>query len=336
LDSLKSLHTFALAADCSQVKTINSVDSLIRCLKAFKGDSCANNYLVLGEGSNTVFVDDYPYLVLLNRIRGIELSENTKEYYMSVGAGENWHQLVKFCVEKNIGGFENLALIPGTVGAAPIQNIGAYGVEIEQFIDKVEFLDTTTLSIHSLTKQECEFAYRDSVFKRQSLNSRIITRVFFRLPKQHQLTTNYGPLAKLLSPSISEIYKAVINIRQSKLPNVNILGNAGSFFKNPLVTKAHFSSLQNKYSDMVSYPADKEHVKVPAAWLIDKLGFKGKQIGDIACHINQPLVLVNLGKGKGSDLLALAREIRNSVQKEFDITLENEVRLMGNQGLIAL
>jgi UDP-N-acetylmuramate dehydrogenase len=336
LDSLKSLHTFSFSADCRQVMTINSVDSLISCLEEVQRTPNVNEYLVLGEGSNTVFVEDYPYPVLLNRIKGIELNENADQYFLTVGAGENWHELVTFCVEKGIGGFENLALIPGTVGASPIQNIGAYGVEIEKFIEKVEFLDTVRGSIHCLTKQECDFAYRDSIFKRQLANTRIITRVFFTLPKRYDLVTSYGPLATLISPSIKDIYNAVVELRKSKLPDVETLGNAGSFFKNPVISKDHFGSLQLKYSDIVSYSVDHNHVKVPAAWLIDKLGFKGKRIGDIGCHINQPLVLVNLGDGQGSDLLTLAREIRNSVQSEFNIELENEVRLMGQKGAVTL
>lgn len=336
LDSLKSLHTFSFSADCRQVMTINSVDSLITCLELIKNMPNTNEYLVLGEGSNTVFVEDYPYPVLLNKIRGIALSEDVSYHYLAVGAGENWHELVTYCVEKNIGGFENLALIPGTVGASPIQNIGAYGVEIEKFIDKVEFWDVAKKSIQSLPKKECEFGYRDSIFKRQVANSRIITRVFFKLPKKNELIAGYGPLAKLISPTINDIYHAVVDVRKSKLPDPTVFGNAGSFFKNPVISKTHFDALQLKNNDIVSYLIDQDKVKIPAAWLIDKLGFKGKRIGDIACHIQQPLVLVNLGQGEGRDLLTLARDIRNSVQKEFDIELENEVRLIGNKGLVDL
>jgi UDP-N-acetylmuramate dehydrogenase len=316
--------------------TIDSVDSLISCIQEVQRSPKVKEYLVLGEGSNTVFVEDYPYFVLLNRIKGIELSENDDQYSLTVGAGENWHELVTYCVERGIGGFENLALIPGTVGASPIQNIGAYGVEIEKFIDKVEFLDTATLTIQTLAKHECNFAYRDSIFKRQLPNSRIITNVFFTLPKRYDFVIDYGPLSALIKPSIKDIYNAVVAVRKSKLPNVKVMGNAGSFFKNPVIDKVHFAALQNKYHDIVSYPVDQNHVKIPAAWLIDRLGFKGKRIGDIGCHVNQPLVLVNLGNGQGNELLKLAREIRDSVQSEFNIALENEVRLMGEQGLVKL
>jgi UDP-N-acetylmuramate dehydrogenase len=316
--------------------TINSVDSLISCLELITNMPNIDEYLVLGEGSNTVFVEDYPYPVLLNKIKGIALSEDASHHYIVVGAGENWHELVTHCVEKNIGGFENLALIPGTVGASPIQNIGAYGVEIEKFIDRVEFWDVASKSIKSLAKNECEFGYRDSIFKRQVPNSRIITRVFFKLPKNNELHATYGPLAKLFSPTINDIYHAVIDVRKSKLPDPNVYGNAGSFFKNPVISKNHFASLMAKHHDIVSYVVDHDKIKIPAAWLIDKLGFKGKRIGNIACHTQQPLVLVNLGQGQGSDLLSLARDIRNSVQNEFDIVLENEVRLIGKKGLVDL
>lgn len=317
--------------------TAESVNSLKDAVDAL-GDK---SFLVMGEGSNTVFVDDYSSAILLNKIKGIECSEDHQAHYLCVGAGENWHQLVVFCMANNIGGFENLALIPGTVGASPIQNIGAYGVEIEKFIEKVEFLDTRTGELAYFTHNKCEFAYRDSVFKRQALNARIITRVFFTLPKQYLLETSYGPLAglhEIAEPTAKDVYETVIAVRQSKLPNPDELGNAGSFFKNPVISKEHFDKISatNAESVIPHFEAGEAQVKVPAAWLIDQLGFKGKRYGDIGCHVNQPLVLVNYGQGKGSDLLRLARDIKQSVQAHFDITLENEVRLVGKGGLIVL
>lgn len=336
MDSLKSLHTFSFAAYCHQAITINSVDSLIRRIKEIQQHPEINHYLMLGEGSNTVFVDDYPNFVLLNKIKGIQVDETDESYLLTVGAGENWHDLVSYCIEHGMGGFENLALIPGTVGASPIQNIGAYGVEVEQFIEKVEFLETSTSTIKTLLKHECEFGYRDSIFKRQATNSRIITRVFYKLPKHYELVTHYGPLVNLVSPSIKDIYNMVVYVRKSKLPDVKQLGNAGSFYKNPIISKQHFTELQVKYSDIVCFPVNVEYVKVPAAWLIDKLGFKGKSIGQIGCHVNQPLVLVNLGEGEAQDLLTLAREIKDTVFNVFNIQLENEVRLIGKEGLVSL
>lgn len=355
LHSLKSLHTFSLNAYCSELKTADSVDSLIHSVKTLEGSS----FLIIGEGSNTVFVEDYPHTVLRIQIKGIELGEDAHAYTLAVGAGENWHQLVEFCMANHIGGFENLALIPGTVGAAPIQNIGAYGVEIERFIDKVEYFDCQSQSIRTLNRDECEFAYRDSVFKRQSFNARVITRVFFKLPKTYALETSYGPLKALENNhhhggiSALDVYHKVINVRRSKLPDPAKLGNAGSFFKNPVIKKMHYERIKNlalssakaHASDsksveptnaMPCYKVSADEVKVPAAWLIDYLGFKGKRVGDIACHIDQPLVLLNCGGGEGKDLLALAREIKSKVKAHFDIELENEVRLIGQDGLITL
>lgn len=339
LPTLTHLHTFALPASCKNIKTFSSLESLINIL-----DSLDNTpYIVLGEGSNTVFTQDYAASVLLNKMLGIIKSEDKNNFYLSVGAGENWHKLVSYCMAKNIGGFENLALIPGTVGAAPIQNIGAYGVEVERFITSVEFLDTASLTLKVLDHSECEFAYRDSIFKRQSLNRRIITKVNFRLAKKYPLEISYGPLASLESPTAQSVYEQVIKTRKDKLPSVSELGNAGSFFKNPVIDQSLFSQLQKHYPHMPFYmlPSevgtnDKQHVKIPAAWLIDTLGFKGSRQGNIGCHVHQALVLVNLGGGVGDDLLILARKIRDEVYAKFGIYLENEVRLMGEQGLITL
>lgn len=337
--SLKTHHTFSLNAYCRDIKTVNSADSLIALSKACSPDS----FLVLGEGSNTVFVDDFLSTIVLNEIKDIDIQQDATHYYLRVGAGENWHELVCLCVQKGIGGFENLALIPGTVGAAPIQNIGAYGVEIARFVESVEYLDTADHTIKKLSGDECEFAYRGSIFKYQALNSRIITHVNFSLPKQYELVCHYGPLQDLKGNSLTddslsakEVFDEVIRIRRQKLPDVKELGNAGSFFKNPEISKTHFLTLQSKYGNMPFYEVDPLHVKIPAAWLIDYLGFKGQREGDIACHKNQALVLVNLGNGNGENLLALARNIRDSVQAHFDIKLENEVRLIGASGLIEL
>ncbi|MDT0596667.1 UDP-N-acetylmuramate dehydrogenase [Glaciecola petra] len=339
MQSLKTHHTFSLNAHCRDIKTVNSADSLIAFSKAYSADS----FLVLGEGSNTVFVDDFLSTIVLNKIRGIAINEDSTHYYLRVGAGENWHELVCLCMQKNIGGFENLALIPGTVGAAPIQNIGAYGVEIEKFIESVEYLDTADQTFKKMNRDACEFAYRGSTFKYQALNSRIITYVNFALPKQYELVCHYGPLRELQqnlpkdeTVDAKKVFDEVIRIRQQKLPDVKVLGNAGSFFKNPEICKSDFVALQTKYPDMPSYNVDSSTVKVPAAWLIDYLGFKGQRNGDIACHKHQALVLVNLGNGSGEQLLALARNIRDSVQTHFEISLENEVRLMGSSGLVAL
>ncbi len=332
LHTLQHLHTFGLRAQCANVYTASSVEQLQEITQFL----AHKPYLVLGEGSNTVFVQDYPYSIVRNTIRGVVHTEDEQNHYLSVGAGENWHALVIYCMQKGIGGFENLALIPGTVGAAPIQNIGAYGVEINRFISSVDFINTQTNTLQSIQGKDCKFAYRDSLFKRQTLNSRIITHVHFRLPKQYELVLNYGPLHALGDCKAIDVFNAVIKVREEKLPSVKQFGNAGSFFKNPVISFAHFQSLSEQYQDMPSYIVSETERKVPAAWLIDHLGFKGKVLGDISCHSKQPLVLVNLGDGKGQDLLQLARNIKSRVYEVFGIELENEVRLIGKQGLIIL
>lgn len=294
-------------------------------------------FYILGEGSNTVFLEDYQGTVIRPAFMGVDLKHTDTHYLLKVGAGENWHQLVLWCMQNQIYGLENLALIPGSVGAAPIQNIGAYGVEIEQFIHQVDFYDLNKQCHKSLGRQSCEFAYRDSVFKNDLADKVVITSVTFAIPKIWQAVEHYGELRELSEPSAMDIFNKVIEVRQSKLPDPKKIGNAGSFFKNPIISLEQFNQLQKTWPSMPSYALDNiEKVKVPAAWLIDTLGFKGKKIGGIACHPNQPLVLTNDGSGTGEELLALARSIQSAVSKEFSIELENEVRLIGKNGPVVL
>jgi UDP-N-acetylmuramate dehydrogenase len=332
LQSLTPLHTFGLAANCFQFTTVNSLESLLALQERLQ----KKPFILLGEGSNTIFTRDYDGLVVKNELKGVHISEDEDNYHLHVASGENWHDLVCFCLSKEIYGFENLALIPGTVGASPIQNIGAYGVEIERFVHSVEFLDVKSGRMSHFTNKECEFAYRESRFKLESDALRIITAVNFVLPKRNKLIATYGPLAELDNPTPQSIFEKVVETRKSKLPDPKILGNAGSFFKNPNITIVEFQSLQSAYPDMPFYRAPEGKLKIPAAWLIDKLGFKGYKQGDIACHQNQALVLVNHGHGTGEDLLILAREIRDKVLETFAIKLENEVRLMGRAAQIEL
>lgn len=239
-------------------------------------------------------------------------------------------------MSRQIYGLENLALIPGSVGAAPIQNIGAYGVEIEQFIDQVEYYDLNEKNYTSLNSQECEFGYRDSVFKQRLAGQVVITSVTLAIPKSWSAVTHYGELKQLSAPSAMDIFNKVVSVRQSKLPDPRKIGNAGSFFKNPKVNKADFKQLQQSYPTIPNYPIDAETLKIPAAWLIEQLGFKGKKIGGIGCHANHALVLTNDGTGTGEQLLLLARAIKEAVLNEFSIALENEVRLIGKNGAVAL
>ena len=293
-------------------------------------------FYILGEGSNTIFLDNYQGTIIKPKFMGIDLEHTDTHFMLKVGAGENWHYLVLWCMQHNIYGFENLALIPGTVGAVPIQNIGAYGVEIGKFIHHVEYYDLNTESHSSLNSKQCEFGYRDSVFKNRLSNKVIITAVTFAIPKDWYAVAHYGELKALLKPSADDIFNKVVEVRKQKLPDPSKVGNAGSFFKNPIITSKHYTKLQKIWPSIPCYVFDTMHVKVPAAWLIDQLGFKGQKIGGIGCHPHQALVLTNDGSGTGEQLLQLARTIKAAVLCEFSIKLENEVRLIGKKGPVVL
>jgi UDP-N-acetylmuramate dehydrogenase len=327
---LQNLHTFAFPAYAADFHLVSSLAELQESWHS----SVNQSYYILGEGSNTVFLEDFNGCILKVAIKGIEIQETDEEFILKVGAGENWHQLVEWCLAKGINGFENLALIPGTVGAAPIQNIGAYGVEVEQFIDSIEYLCLVSGTIKHIQRAECQFAYRDSIFKRALAGQFIIGSVTFSLNKHWLANASYAELRELAEPSARDIFDKVVQVRQRKLPDPKKLGNAGSFFKNPIIAKALFVQLQQRYPHIPSYPVNTEQVKVPAAWLIDTLGFKGHKIGGVMCHAQQPLVLTNDGTGSGSELIALAKKIKNAVQQSFFIELENEVQLVSNAGLV--
>jgi len=267
---------------------------------------------------------------------GVDLVHTDTHYLLKVGASENWHKLVLWCMQHQIYGLENLALIPGTVGAAPIQNIGAYGVEIKQFIHQVDYYDLSEQTHKSLDSPSCEFAYRDSIFKQRLAGHIVITGVTFTIPKRWEAVTHYGELKGLIEPCAIDIFNKVVQVRQDKLPDPSKIGNAGSFFKNPVITLGLYNRLQQTWPSIPSYPVGINHVKVPAAWLIDQLGFKGKKVGGIGCHPDQALVLTNDGSGTGEQLLQLARDIRDTVFIEFSIMIENEVRLIGKNGPVAL
>ncbi|RDV23889.1 UDP-N-acetylmuramate dehydrogenase [Alteromonas aestuariivivens] len=330
MPSLKSFHTFGLNAECHSLVEFDSPDAFLRA------QSHSNRYWLLGEGSNTVFLDDFDGTVLINRISGLEYTEYPAYHHLRVGAGENWHKLVATCLQQGWWGLENLALIPGSVGASPIQNIGAYGLEVGQFIESVEYLDIASEKVCVLSADDCDFGYRDSVFKREMAGKVLITHVNFCLPKDNHIECSYGELAKLSQPSPQAIFDEVIRVRRAKLPDPATLGNAGSFFKNPLVTVFHHASLREEYPQIPGFPVGESHFKIPAAWLIDTLGYKGCVVGGARCHPTQPLVLTNLGTAKGGDVIKLAKEIMGAVEDKFAIQLEPEVRLVGNNGLINL
>lgn len=326
---LINIHTFQLPCLGSEVREIDDESD---CSKLPQ-----DNYYVLGEGSNTVFTENFGRPIVLNKIKGIALEETTTDWKLTIGAGENWHALVLYCLQRNIFGFENLALIPGTVGAAPVQNIGAYGREVSEFIDSVRAWDRHGSKFVEFNNQECLFGYRDSIFKRNP-ERWLITSVTFLIPKAWRREMSYGELQSLNGDKVSalDIFERVVAVRTHKLPDPKITPNAGSFFKNPVISARHYQALLSEYADLPGYPMPNDLVKVPAGWLIDRLEWKSKGCGDILVHPQQALVLVNTKPGSGQDLLALAQAIVRSVAEAFQIQLEVEVRLLGRSDLIEM
>lgn len=326
---LQPLNTFGLAAQAEALVTIHSVDDLRQQLA-----SCKQPLHILGGGSNVLLTQNLAGTVLLNQILGKEVVfENEEEVHLALGGGEPWHEAVLFAVEHHWGGIENLSLIPGTVGAAPIQNIGAYGVELKDVFLSLEAVHLATGKTETFTALQCAFGYRDSIFKREAKNKYLIARVVLRLSKNPVPKTTYGPIQEELErmgcaaqPTIQEVSEAIIRIRRSKLPDPKEIGNAGSFFKNPVVQNMQYDEVKEKYPDMPSYDVP-EGKKIPAGWLIEQCGWKGFQKGSVGVHAKQALVLVHFGGAKGSDILQLAEEIIDSVQQKFGIRLQPEVNI---------
>lgn len=334
---LKRQHTFGLDAHCNAFIEMNTLDDLQRWVSASRNEP----YLILGEGSNCIFVDDFDGTVVAIRMLGKTKQATEQGELVSVGAGENWHEFVVWCLENNLYGLENLALIPGTVGAAPIQNIGAYGVEVEAFIHSVDVLNLKTNKMTTLTKHECKFAYRDSIFKQELFGSSIVVGVRFVFPKKWQAVVTYGDLQTLISPTPHAIFDSVVAMRKQKLPDPSTIGNSGSFFKNPVVSEACYQRIAQHhekvpYFEVHDQKAKIQKIKIPAAWLIEKAGFKGQLYGGVQVHPHHALVLTNANDAKGEEVLAFARHIVKTVYERFNVKLENEVRLIGKQGLVAL
>ncbi len=331
--SLKPLHTFGCKAKTAYFTRASSLEDIREALEFAKQKQLA--VLILGSGSNLLPMDNFTGLVIQIALLGIKITqENEEAVWLEVSAGENWHQLVSYCVEKNYAGLENLALIPGTVGAAPMQNIGAYGVEFESVCEKVCALDRLTYQVREFNHADCEFDYRSSVFKTQLKDRYVIFSVTLKLYKHKCPSIHYYALQQALTaknitkPSIQDIYHLVIQIREKKLPDPKKIGNAGSFFKNPIILTQNFLSLQQKYPAIPSFSAQTGYTKIPAAWLIDQCGFKGKRIKDAGVHTEQALVLVNYGQASGQEILALAHEIQQTVKNTFGVDLIFEVNLI--------
>ena len=328
--SLKNYNTFGIDANAKRFVSVDSLYGLQQILKEEK------DVFLISGGSNMLLTKAIEKLVVHLNLKGISIdNENENNVFLTVNAGENWHEFVLWCIDNDYGGVENLSLIPGNVGTCPIQNIGAYGVEVKDTITKVEAVAIETGKLVSFSNEECEFGYRNSIFKNQAKGKYVIVSVSFKLSKnKHVLNTSYGAInteleqQNILNPSIKDVSNAVIAIRQSKLPNPKEIGNSGSFFKNPVISKAHFQKLQKQYATIPSYPISATEVKVPAGWLIEQSGFKGKRFGDYGVHEKQALVLVNYGAANGADIYALAQKIQQTIKSNFNIDLEIEVNII--------
>ena len=329
--SLRSYNTFGIDVKARYFSRFKNSDEL--------EELTANNSrlptLILGGGSNILFTKDFDGLILKNEIKGIaELHEDSEYVYVKAGAGENWHQFVLHCIQRNWAGVENLSLIPGNVGASPMQNIGAYGVEIDDVFWDLEAYHIQERKMVTFTRSDCEFGYRESVFKKKFKDQFVILNVTFQLRKKPRFNTSYGAIEQELDRmgvkdlSIKAISDAVINIRSSKLPNPKELGNAGSFFKNPTIAAADFERLKSKFENIVGHTNADGSVKLAAAWLIEQCGWKGFRKGDAGCNARQALVLVNYGNATGKEIYQLSEEILQSVKEKFGITLEREVNII--------
>jgi UDP-N-acetylmuramate dehydrogenase len=333
--SLKSLHTFGIEVKATGLVEVKSEKEFIAVWQNPEWKSKPK--LILGGGSNVLFTDDYKGLIILNRLYGKSILKETEDIvFVKIQSGENWHELVIWTVEKGWGGIENLSLIPGTVGAAPMQNIGAYGVELKEVFESLEAINLETGKIEVFNKEACQFGYRESVFKRALKNKYFISSVTLSLSKKPQVNLQYGDIRKTLesegiqpeNATIKDVSKAVIKIRQQKLPDPKELGNAGSFFKNPIISNDLFDKLKEQYTELPGYPSGANFTKVPAAWLIEQSGWKGKRAGACGSHEKQALVIVNYGGAKGSEIVALAGQIQASVSDKFNIQLEPEVNFI--------
>lgn len=331
--SLKPFNTFGVDASAKYFSEVNSTEELIDILKSSNSQT---PFLFLGGGSNILFTKDFDGLAVQLNLKGIseEIVDNN-EILVTAKAGENWHQFVMFSLEKNYGGLENLSLIPGNVGTSPMQNIGAYGTEIKDVFVSCKVLNLETLEVELFDLEKCRFGYRDSIFKQEGKGKYVILEVTFRLTRtNHKVNVEYGAIKSELenlginNPTIQDVSTAVINIRQSKLPDPKVIGNAGSFFKNPTIPLSQFEELKHRFENIPGYP-NGNFVKVPAGWLIEQTGWKGKQIGNVASHKLQALVIINAtGNASGKEIFDFSTKIIDSVKDKYGIELEREVNII--------
>ncbi len=327
--SLKDYNTFHVNQFAEKFGVVTDLNDVLEAIDTEPG------LFILGGGSNVLLTRDLPGLVIKNEIKGREiLLQKMNEVLVRFYSGENWHESVKWCVDQGFGGIENLSLIPGTVGAAPIQNIGAYGVELKEVCMEVNALDLRTGNMHRFYNKDCAFGYRDSIFKHEpNKGNYFIHSVVLKLNPTPTINSSYADVQKKLDenkidhPDILAIHNAVMDIRTHKLPDPNVIGNAGSFFKNPVIGQEQYEQLKSSHPNAPSYRVDDLHVKVPAGWLIDQAGWKGKSIGQVGCYEKQALVIVNLGNATGQEILDFSKSVQSSVQDKFGIQIEPEINI---------
>jgi len=330
MDKLKQHNTFGIDVSCRSLIELNSVDQLTKFLQRTDGE-----FMILGGGSNVLFTSDIDKDILLNRTSGIDIiREDESSVQLRVASGENWHEFVRWCVARDYRGIENMALIPGTVGAAPIQNIGAYGVEIKDVLDEVEYLELSNGKMHTISNTDCHFGYRNSVFKNELKGKVFVISITVTLSKTSTPTVEYWALQEYMQehgieePKTADVFEAVVYIRRSKLPDPAELGNAGSFFKNPVIPNSQLEHVLQKHPEAKHFPVDDTHSKLAAGWMIEQCGWKGKRVGNTGSHARQALVLVNYGEAQGQEIADLAHEIIASVKREFGVELEPEVNIL--------
>lgn len=330
--SLKPWNTFGIDHDAKHIVCAENEQQLLSAWQQAAAENLP--VLILGEGSNVLFLEDYVGTVIVNRIKGIEVTESDDAWHLHVGAGENWHHLVRYTLDNNMPGLENLALIPGCAGSSPIQNIGAYGVELQRVCEYVDCIELATGETRRLSAAECRFGYRDSIFKHEYQGRYAIVAVGFRLMKAWEPVLTYGDLTRLDPKTVTprEVFDAVCHMRMTKLPDPRVNGNAGSFFKNPVVTREYAEALLVSFPNAPHYPQRDGSIKLAAGWLIDQCQLKGYVHGGAAVHQHQALVLINQNNATSDDVVALAHHIRSKVGEKFNVWLEPEVRFMGPAG----